>query len=318
MTLIAAAAATARAARAQPARPTLGFLSVASAEQVAPLVGGFRRGLADAGFAEGDAIAVVYRWAEGRYDRLPDMVEDLIRLRVDAIVASGIVAAQAAKAATRTIPIVFAVGDDPIQFGLVANLNRPEGNVTGVSLVNSTLAPKRLELLHELLPGAGVVGVLVNPGNPNVPATLRELRAAARALTVELEIFAAADDGAFDGVFAAMAERRVGAVLVGDDQLFVARRERLVDLAARHRVPAMYNNREFAAAGGLISYGPRQVDAYRQVGLYAGRIIGGAAPRDLPVLLPVTFELVVNLRSARAIAIAVPATLVSRADEVIE
>jgi putative ABC transport system substrate-binding protein len=301
----------------QKAMPVIGYLSFASPGPFAPLVAALRQGLSEAGYVEGQNVVIEYRWAEGRYDRLPALATDLVDRKVDVIAASGPPSALAAKGATSTIPIVFSSGD-PIGEGLVASLARPSANLTGVSLYTAELMPKRLELLCDLVPQAGVIALLVNPNNPNTEPMIRDLQEAARAKGVQLPILNAAAEGEIDAAFALLVQAHVGGLVVGTDPFFNSRREQLVALAARHAVPAIYEWREFTAAGGLISYGSSLTAAYRRVGIYAGRILKGASPADLPVEQPTRFELVVNLKTAQALGLTVPPSILARADEVIE
>jgi putative ABC transport system substrate-binding protein len=275
--------------------------------------------LAETGYVEGQNAAIEYRWAEGRYDRLPALADELVKRRVDVIVTQGgIPPTRAAKSATSTIPIVFAVGTDPVGDGLVASLARPGGNLTGVTFMMTELNPKRLELLSELVLQADMIALLVNPSNEGAEPQMRDVQEAARAKGVQLRILKASTEGEIDAAFATFVQPHASALLVGADPFFFSRREKLVALAARFAVPAIYENREYVAAGGLISYGTSLAAANRQVGSYAGRILKGAKPADLPVQQPTTFELVVNLKTAKALGLTVPPSILARADEVIE
>ena len=295
----------------------VGFLRNATAEGSADLVAALRQGLKEAGFVEGQNVAIEYRWSDNRFDRLPELAADLVRRRCAVIVGSGLAAARAIKAATASVPIVFATGDDPVRIGLVASLNRPGGNVTGFSF-NSTLAAKQLELLHEVVPKAVVIGMIVNRNVPGLEVLTSVAQAAATTLGQRLLIVHASTPGEIDAAFATLAERRADAFLISGDALFIGQRDRLVALAARHALPAIYEVREFVAAGGLMSYGPSITDAYRQVGLYVGRILKGAMPADLPVMLPTKYELVVNLKTAKALGISIPQMFLQRVDEEID
>jgi putative ABC transport system substrate-binding protein len=316
-----AAAAWPLAARAQPAAPpVIGFLHSSSATAYTGLVASFRKGLSEAGYLEGHNVAIDFRWGEDRNERLPALAAELVQRQVALIVTPGsTVATLAAKAATATIPIVFLSAVDPVKTGLVASLNRPGGNVTGVSDIGVQLAAKRLSLLHELHPAAARFGLLVNPSNPGITEPfVAEVQTAASVIGRQIEVAAAKTDIDIDKAFATLVNKQMDALLVSTDALFVTRRVQLVTLAARHALPAMYFRREFAEAGGLISYGSNLTDQFRQIGIYAGRILKGEKPADMPVLQPTQFELVINLPTARAIGIVVPPSLVARADEVIE
>ena len=309
-----------RALRAQQkAIPVIGFLNGTSPDAAAPFVAAFRQGLNESGYVDGQNAAIEYRFGEGRDDRLPALVADLVGRNVDVIVAAGgAPLALAAKSATSTLPIVFTGVGDPVALGLVASLARPGGNVTGFSLLSVELTPKRLELVSELVPWAGVIGLLVNPNNPQTEGVVRDVQEAARAKRVELPVLKAGVDSEIDAAFASLVQQQVGALVVQADAFFTSRREKLVALAARDGVPAIYALREFTAAGGLISYGSSLTATYRQAGIYAGRILEGAKPADLPVQQPTTFELVVNLKTANALGLTVPPSILARATEVIE
>ncbi len=315
-----AAAAWPLAGRAQqPGMPVVGFLNAASPQAFARALSAFLKGLSETGFVDGHNVAIEYRWAEGRSDRLPAMATDLVHRQVAVIAATTTPAALAAKAATTTIPIVFETAGDPVRLGLVASLNRPGGNVTGVSQTNVEIAPKRLQLLHELVPTASVMAVLVNPTDPALAETQsRELQAAARALGLELHVLNASTEREIDAAFAAFVQLRAGGLVIEANAFFTSRIEQLVALTVRHAVPAVYENREFAVAGGLLSYGAAQTDAYRLAGNYTGRILKGDKPADLPVQQVTKVEMYVNLKTAKALGITVPLPLVGRADEVIE
>src|SRR6516165_8113053 len=301
----------------QKATPVIGWLSSGSPDPFAPLAVAFGQGLSETSYVAGQNVAIEYRWADGRYDRLPALAADLVVRKVDLIAADGIPAALAAKTATSTIPIVFGVGD-PVDLGLVASLARPGGNLTGVSTMAPELSPKRLELLSELVPQVGVIALLVNPNNSNTQHIIGDMQEAARAKGVQLHILQASRDSEIDAAFATLVELHAGALVIGGDPFFANRREQLVTLAANHGVPAIYQSREFVEAGGLISYGLNFTAAFRLVGVYAGKILKGAKPDDLPVQQPTTFELVVNLKTAKDLGLTIPPSILARADEVIE
>jgi putative ABC transport system substrate-binding protein len=322
ITLLGAAAALTRprALRAQQKRvPVIGWLSSVSPGPSASLVAAFREGLSETGYVEGQNLTIEYRWAEGSFDRLPALAADLVGHKVDVIAtAGGPPPALATKGATSTIPIVFSGVGDPVGVGLVASLARPGGNITGFSLMNIELMPKRLALLSELVPEAKVIALLVNPNNPNAERMVREVREAARATGVQLSILKASTEGEIGAVFTSLVQLQAGALVVGADPFLDSRREQLVALASNHAVPAIYVFREFAEAGGLISYGASFTAASRQFGIYAGRILKGERPADLPVQQPTIFELVINLKTAKALGLTVPQSIMVRADEVIE
>ena len=303
----------------QAAMPVIGFLGGGSPDAFAHVVDAFRQGLYETGFAEGQNVTIEYRWAEGQYDRLPALVADLIRQKPAVIVATGgDVGVRAAKKAATAIPIVFTSGSDPVAAGFVSSLNRPGGNVTGVSLFVSVLEVKKLDLLRELVPTAAVIGFLLNPNNPRADVDTADMQAAARALGKQLLILKAGSENDLDAVLTNLAQQRVDALVVHTEPFFLSRRDHLVELAARHSIPTIYGLREFAAAGGLISYGTKLSDSYRQVGIYTGRILKGEKPADLPVMQPTKFEFVINLKAAKALGLTVPTSLLVRADEVIE
>jgi len=320
ITLLGGAAATwPFAARAQqPTMPVIGLLNSGSPSKFEYLVHSFRKGLSEMGYVEGRNVEFEYRWAEGQYDRLPAMAADLVRRKVTVITAKGVTSALVAKAATTTVPIVFYFGGDPVELGLVASLNRPGGNLTGVTPLNTALGPKRLELLHELVPTASTIALLVNPTGTSAEGQLRDLPAAARSIGLQLHVLRASSERDFDTVFATLGELRIGALLIGNDGFFTDRIEQLAALAIHHAVPAIYPYREFAAAGGLMSYGGSITDAYRLMGVYAGRILKGEKPADLPVQQATKIELILNLKTAGALGITFPVSLLGRADEVIE
>jgi putative tryptophan/tyrosine transport system substrate-binding protein len=303
----------------QKAMPVIGWLSSGSPGPFAPFVAAFHQGLSETGYVEGQNVAIEYRWAEGRYDRLPALAADLVDSKVELIATSGGTSpALAAKSATLTIPIVFETGADPVERGLVASLARPGGNLTGFAILTAELMPKRLELLSEMIPQAKMIALLANPNNLAAERMMRDVQEAARAKGVQLQILRAGAENEFETAFAALVQLHAEGLLVGNDPFFFSRRDELVALAARHAVPAMYEWREFAAAGGLISYGTSFAAVNRQVGVYAGRILKGTKPADLLVEQPTRFELVVNLKTAKALGLTVPPSILSRADEVIE
>jgi putative ABC transport system substrate-binding protein len=315
------AAAWPLAARAQQAAlPLVGFLHGASAWEYAHQTDAFRRGLSESGYIEGRSVLVEYRWAEGHYERLPTLAADLVRRQVAVIVAGGAaVAAQAATAATKTIPIIFSIGGDPVDLGLVASLNRPGGNVTGVLTLGAELAPKRLELMHELVPAADTIALLVNPGNPsNAKTQSRDLQAAAGNLGLRLHVLNASTESDITATFATLVQLRAGALVIGADSYFNSRSEQFADLALRNAMPTIYQYREFAAAGGLMSYGSNLTDMYRLIGIYTGRILKGDKPADLPVQQSTKVELIINMKTAKALGLTIPLPLLTRADEVIE
>jgi len=309
------------AASAQPAAmPIIGFLSSATAEGFAPFVDAAKKGLSEAGYSEGRNLAIEYRWAKGQYDRLPAMAADLVQHRVAAIIATGSTApALAAKASTDSIPIVFVSGGDPVKAGLVASLNRPGGNVTGVSMIYSALVQKRLELLFKLAPKTTTIGVLVNPNYPEADLQRRELQEAAEAIKQQtIHVVSAASESDIDAAFETLVQRGTDALLVANDPYFDSRRDQIAALAARHAIPAIYSGREYAAAGGLMSYGASIIDSFHQAGVYTARILKGEKPSDLPVMQPTKFELVINLKVAKTLGLDVPPALLATVDDVIE
>jgi putative tryptophan/tyrosine transport system substrate-binding protein len=302
----------------QPTVPVIGFLNGTSPQGYGHFVAAFRQGLIETGYTEGQNVVIEYRWAEGHYERLQALAADLIQRRVAVIVATSTPANVVAKKATTETPIVFTTSSDPVEIGLVASLDRPGGNVTGAVTLNVEVVSKRLELLHELLPATSVVAVLVNPKNPNATTQSRELQAASRALELQIETVKATTEGEIDVAFAQLAERRIGALLVDTDAFLFSRRAQLVGLAKRYGIAAIFDRRDYAEAGGLMSYGGSVEDVYRLAGIYTGRILKGEKPADLPVVQSTKLQLIVNLKTANALGMTVPPSLLSRADEVIE
>ena len=313
------AAAWPLAARAQqPAMPVIGFLNNATLDAQAERTAAFRQGLKDNGIIIGQNATIEFRSADSRTDRLSALAADLIRRQASILVANSTASALAAKAATSTIPIAFIVGGDAVKLGLAASYNRPGGNATGINILTSTLEPKRLGLLHELVPQATTIGVLFNPNFPSFEGQVQGVQEAARAIGVQIHVLRASTDREIDAAFETIAQQRITALAVGADPFFDTRRAKLVAMAAHHAVPTMYHFREFAAAGGLVSYGATMTDVYREFGIYTGRILKGTKPADLPVLQPTKFEFVINLKTAKALGLDVPPALSARADEVIE
>jgi putative ABC transport system substrate-binding protein len=302
----------------QPAMPVVGFLRNTSALDSANLVMSFRQGLREVGYTEGQNFTIEFRWSDGQDDQLPKLAAELVRHPVAVLIAANLTALVAAKSATATIPVVFVTGDDPIQLGFVDSFNRPAGNITGVSFYSGTLGAKQVELLHELVPNATAIGMLVNPNNPAAETQIKVAQSAARALGLKIEPVHARNHSDFDAAFETFAQQRIPALLIGGDALFNSQRDRLAALAAHHRLAALHFAREYLSAGGLIVYGASITDAYRQVGVYAGRLLGGAKPAELPVMLPTKFELAINLRTAKALGLEIPPKLLALADEVIE
>jgi putative tryptophan/tyrosine transport system substrate-binding protein len=319
ITLLGGTAAWPLAARAQQsAVPVIGFLNSQSPGGYAPIATAFHQGLSEIGFVEGQNVAIEYRWAQGRNDRLRALAAELVRRQVAVIAAAGSSSALAAKAETTTLPIVFSAAVDPVAVGLVASLDRPGGNVTGVTDLSVELRQKQVEMLHELAPTATVLAALLNPTFPGSETQSRDLQAAARKLGLQLHVVHASTERDFDPTFAAMVQLRAGLLVIGADPFFFGHRDQIAALAVRHRMPAIFFLREFASVGGLMSYGPSVTDIYRQVGIYAGRILKGEKPADLPVQAPTKYELVINLKTAKALGLTVPDSLLARADEVIE
>jgi len=319
ISLLSGAAAWPLAARAQqPTMPVVGLLGAGSPEPNAKWIAAVRQGLTETGHIEGRNVTIEYRWAEGKYDQLPTMAIDVVQRKTALIFADSLPVALAAKAATTKIPIVFVSGPDPVRLGLVSSLNRPSGNITGVTLFTTILVTKRLELLRELVPAATVIAFIVNPNNPRTEFDVQDMEAGARALGQQIIVLKAGSDRDLEALFAILSERKVGALLVGNDPFFNSRPQPFALMAARHAVPAIYGLREYAVAGGLVSYGTNLSESYRQAGIYAGRILNGETPTDLPILQPTKFELVVNLWAAKAIGLTIPESFLLRADEVIE
>jgi putative ABC transport system substrate-binding protein len=318
ITLLGGAAAWPLAARAQQATTArIGFVRATSAQASAGLVDAFRRGLREAGFVEGSNVAIEYRWPD-EPGQLPDLANDLVRRQCGVIIVGGNAPMAAVKAATQTIPIIFVTGEDPVAVGFVPSLNRPVGNITGVSFYSGPLAAKQLEMLREAVPNAGVIGMLVNPASPAAAAVVKEAQAAVASLGQQIHVVNVGSERDFEPAFESLAQLRANALLVAGDALFTDQRDRLAALAARHKLPAVYDLREFVAAGGLMSYGSSISEAYRQAAVYAGRVLKGAKPADLPVMLPTKFELAINLRTAKALGLNIPPTMLALADEVIE
>jgi putative tryptophan/tyrosine transport system substrate-binding protein len=320
ITLLGGAAAWPLAARAQqPAMPIIGFLHSASPGPYANLLAAFREGLRESGFVEGKNVAIEYRWAEGRYDRLPALAAELVQLKVALIAAAGGESSPlAAKAATNTIPIVFTAGGDPVEAGLVESLGRPGGNITGTTIMGLQMGPKRLDIVKQLVPSASNISMLANPKFPTVPGEVRDMQEAARALGIQVTVLNASTEGEIENAFRTMVQQRTDALVIATDPFLLARREQLVALASYNRVPTIYFLREFVDVGGLISYGPNISNGYRQAGLYAGQILKGANPGTLPVMQPTHFLLFLNLRAAKALGLTIPDKLLALADEVIE
>jgi putative ABC transport system substrate-binding protein len=319
ITLLGGATAWPLAARAQQlSTPLIGYLEGASQAQFSHLVPAFLKGLSETGYSEGQNVRIEYRWADGQYDRLPALAADLVADKVNLIFTTALISALAAKAGTEIIPIVFVSGPDPVELGLVTSLNRPGGNLTGVTLFSSTVAAKRLDLLHELLPSNAAFAFLVNPTNTRAKSDIQQMETAANALGQEIVVVKAASDSELLATFATLVQRQIRAVIVGGDPFFNSRAQQLVALAAHYKIPTIYPLREFASVGGLISYGSSISDAYRQAGTYAGRILKGAKPAELPILQPTKFELILNLSTAKALGDDVPANILALADDVIE
>ncbi|MBI1777941.1 MAG: ABC transporter substrate-binding protein [Proteobacteria bacterium] len=298
--------------------PVIGMLMTSSPAEAAAILKAFHAGLRESGFVEGQNVLLDWRWAQGSYDRLPALASELVNRDVTVIYAGGLPAALAAKAATATIPVVFLSGADPVALGLVTSLGRPESNLTGVTQFYGLLGAKRLEVLHEVVPTASTIAILVNPENPNTESHLRDQTTAARALGLTTRVLAAGHDREIESVFASLRERRAEALLISDDPFLQVQRERLAAFATQEKLPTMFFDRQFVDAGGLISYGPSRIDNYRQVAVYLGKILKGAKPADLPVLQPTKFELVINLKTAHTLGLTIPQSILLRADEVVE
>jgi len=309
-----------RTAQAQTsAIPVVGFLSSAQPAPYTPFVAAFRQGLNEAGYVEGKDVAIEFRWAEGHYDRLPTLASDLVRRQVAVLVAiGGNAPVLAAKTVTATIPIVFLSGGDPVKAGIVASLNRPGGNVTGVNVIFTALVPKDLEFLHQLVPKAAKISALVNPNYPDVELQRRELQETAAVIKQQIRVVSAGRERDIDSAFTTFVRQKTDALLVANDPFFLSRRDQIVALAARHAIPAIYSERQYTVAGGLMSYGPSLTDAFHRGGIYAGKILKGTKPGDLPVEQPTKYELVINLKTAKALGLAIPPSLLQRADQVIE
>jgi ABC-type uncharacterized transport system substrate-binding protein len=319
ITLLGGAAAGWPLVASAQAIPVVGFLSSRSPAESAAVVVAFRQGLQESGYIDGQNAKIEFRWADGRYDRLPILASELVTRQVALIAATGdVVSALAAKGATSTLPIVFIIGGDPVSFNLVASFNRPGGNITGVSLVTNALGAKRLGLLHDLVPNATVIGLLVNPDNPNADPVRKDIQEAARVIGQQVYIVNAKNERDFEPAFAALVQQGAGGLVIASDPYLLSQRDQLVALAARHTIPTIYEFRDFVTAGGLISYGSNIAGAYRQAGVYIGRILKGEKPANLPVVQSNKFDLVINLKTAKALGLAIPAGLISFADEVIE
>lgn len=319
MTSVAAALLWPVTASTQAIMPVIGFLNSATPEAYTPMIAAFRKALRESGYEEGRNVAIEYRWAEGHYDRLPDMAAELVAHKVAVIVASGSAApALAAKAATTEIPIVFASGSDPVRTGLVASISRPGGNVTGISIIFTSLVPKRLEFLYRLVPETVRLGALVNPNYSEIDFQKRELNEAATAIHKPIEIITAGTPAEIDRAFAELRSRGIGALLVGNDPFYVTLSKQFAELALRQKIPAIYSDRSYVEAGGLMSYGPSLTDAFRYAGLYTGQILKGKKPAELPVMQPTKFELVINLKAAKTLGLIIPSMLLVSADEIIE